>query len=325
MGKSGAVERDQSTVVFSSKSQSTFAGGDSVKMEKPVFMPSKYDGQAHLAEYLAHFDLCRIASQWDDRKAGVFLGLSLTGVARRILSGIDPTTCGFEKLRAALVARFQPPNQAAMYKAMLRSKERGKGECLQTHAEEIERYTRLAYPQADIATVDVMAKDKFIDSLKDQQLQFWIHQSQAKSLLDAVQVGLHAEACMRPHGNSQIVRATAQTMGENLETVSKEAQKERVENAKFRDTVIAALASNGRPTPGGTGTGSAGRGNGNGRWSQDRASRPRIPLAETRCYHCAALGHQRQNCTSWLQAMAAADARNQAPVAVAAASQPAEN
>ena len=301
--------------------------GEGTRMEKPVVMPSKYDGQAHLAEYLAHFDLCRMANGWDDRTAGVFLGLSLTGVARRILSGIDPATSGFQKLRGALVGRFQPPNQASMYKAMLRSKERTKGECLQSHAEEVERYTRLAYPDADIATIDVMAKDRFIDSLKDQQLQCWIHQSQAKTLLDAVQVGLHTEACMCPHGQAQTVRATAQTMGENLETVSKEAQKERAENARFRETVISALAQqNSRPAGEHAGRSDRGERSNTGKWSGDRSSRPRVPLSETRCYHCAALGHQRGRCPSWLAAMAAADARTSAPAApVVVSAQPAEN
>ena len=89
-----------------------------------------------------------------------------------------------------------------MYKALLRSKERGKGECLQAYAEEIERVTRLAYPQADLSTINCMAKDRFVDSLRDHQLQLWIHQSSASMLLEAVQVVLHAEACMRPPGQA---------------------------------------------------------------------------------------------------------------------------
>lgn len=279
-------------------------------MEKPVVMPGKFDGTGHLTEYLAHFELCRQASGWDDAKAGVFLGLSLTGGARRLLTGIEPASeKGFLHLKNALIARFQPPNQAAMYKALLRSKERGKGECLQAHAEEVERYTRLAYPQADMATVDVMAKDRFVESLRDQQLQLWIHQSTAATLLEAVQVGLHAEACMRPYGGAQIVRATGQTMGEEMSSLGEDARKERAENAQFRQTVTTALS--GRGPASGVGKGGERPGD---RSSRPRDDRPRIPLSETRCYHCAGLGHRRSNCPTWAAQMAAADAKAGAAV-----------
>ena len=67
-------------------------------------------------------------------------------MSRRLLSRIEPNSeKGYLQLRQALVVRFQPPNQSTMYKALLRSKERGKGECLQAYAEEIERVIHLLY------------------------------------------------------------------------------------------------------------------------------------------------------------------------------------
>ena len=295
--------------------------GKEDKMEKPVVVPSKYDGSTPLAEYLAHFDLCRRVNGWDHRTAGVFLGLSLTGLARRLLSGIEPSSeNGYLQLRGALVARFQPPNQAAMYKALLRNKERGKGECLQAHAEEVERYTRLAYPLADLATIDCMAKDRFVESLRDHQLQLWIHQSTATTLLEAVQVALHAEACMRPHGAPQTVRATAQTMGEEVRVLREDAAKENAIAAKFRDTVTQALSggsTSGGSRPGGGSGGERRTGGsyGGGRGGQERQC---TPLSETRCYHCAALGHRRHNCPVWAAQVAAADAKTAKPSAPAA-------
>ena len=187
-------------------------------MAKPVYMAGNFDGSGHLAEYLAHFDLCRQANGWNNEQAGVFLGLSLTGIARRLLAGIKPATeGGYRKLREALVARFQPENQGALYKAVLRARERGKNECLQALAEDIERLTRLAYPKADVSTIDVMAKDRFVESLKDPQLQYWVHQGKGETLLDAVQSALHGEACLRPSGGSQTVRAANSTVAERMD------------------------------------------------------------------------------------------------------------
>ena len=187
------------------------------RMAKPIFTPGKYDGTGHLTEYLAHFDLCRRANGWDMEQAGVFLGLSLMGVARRLLEAVEPAMeGGYLALRRALEDRFQPKNQGAMYKAILRAKERLPGECLQAHAEDIERYTRLAYPKADLMTIDVMAKDRFIESLRDTQLQYWIFQSKPETIRQAVQVALEAEACMRPQGHPAKARVAGATMAEQL-------------------------------------------------------------------------------------------------------------
>ena len=161
-------------------------------------------------------------------------------MARRILGAVSPgRDGGYEALREALEDRFQPVNQGAMYKAMLKSKERGPGECLQAHSEEIERYTRLAYPKADLSTVNIMAKDRFIDSLQDTQLQYWILQSHPDTLRDAVQCGLEAEACMRPLQQSQKARVAGSTMAEELATLRQEIRKQGEESKKSREDTAA--------------------------------------------------------------------------------------
>ena len=263
------------------------------KLAKPVVMPGKFDGTGHLSEYLAHFDLCRQANGWNHELAGVFLGLSLTGIARRLLSGIETNTAvGYLKLREALVQRFQPPNQSAMYKALLKKKERVAGECLQAHSEEIERFTRLAYPEADITTINVMAKDRFVDSLQDNQLQCWVHQSQPKTLMDAVQSALHAEACLRPNVTVQTARAAGPTMAEELARLTASVEKDRSQRAgeyKSRDTSSRPRTSGGggRPPP----------------------NEPR------RCYYCAQEGHFRHECPEWLAKMKSVDDKKSAPAA----------
>ena len=64
---------------------------------------------------------------WSPAEAGMFLGLSLAGPARRLLAGIKPATeKGYRQLREALELRFEPPNQT--YKALLRTRGRKEGE-----------------------------------------------------------------------------------------------------------------------------------------------------------------------------------------------------
>ena len=252
------------------------------RMAKPIFTPGKYDGTGHLTEYLAHFDLCRRANGWDMEQAGVFLGLSLTGVARRLLEAVEPALKGgYLALRRALEDRFQPKNQGAMYKAILRAKERLPGECLQAHAEDIERYTRLAYPKADLMTIDVMAKDRFIESLRDTQLQYWIFQSKPETIRQAVQVALEAEACMRPQGHTAKARVAGATMAEQLAELASVVKADQEAAAKFRKAWEVAETNRG-----------SGRAGGGGR---------RV----LKCYHCDEEGHFRRECPKLQEELAA--------------------
>ena len=151
---------------------------DPRKAERPAVMPGTFDGEGNLDEFLAHFDLCVLANRWTDREAGLYLGICLDGVARRQLLGGNPVSEeGYKTLREALVTRFQPPNQTAKYKALLRTRIRKDKESLQHLSEEVSRLSRLAYPTADASTVDTMAKDRFLDALNDPTLKHWIYLS----------------------------------------------------------------------------------------------------------------------------------------------------
>ena len=98
---------------------------------------------------------------WDAQQAGMFLGLSLAGPARRLLTGRTPATvAGYVELRQALVERFEPTNQEETYKAFLRTRVRKPEEGLQALQEDLMKYPRLAYPEADARTTDTLVLDQ---------------------------------------------------------------------------------------------------------------------------------------------------------------------
>jgi hypothetical protein len=214
------------------------AGGDACIREgqpgpadnRPVVTPAQFDGTTDLGEFMAHFQLCIRANGWTEEAAGMFLGLSLRGNARRLLTGIVSwKRGGYNKLVAALENRFQPKDQAESHKAMFRNRDRRPEEDLLTYAERLEQLARLGYPEADGVTLGSLAKDRFLDGLKDNQLKYFILYSQPRTLGDAVTVGVRAEAHIlkdREGGRGHRVHATDATMAGELEALRSQFAKE---------------------------------------------------------------------------------------------------
>ena len=254
---------------FSSPAAALVTGRKGVP--KPVVMPGKFDGTTDLGEYLSHFDLCIMANQWEVEQAGMFLGLSLTGVARRLLAGLEPASeTGYWELREALERRFQPRNQVEMYKALMRNRDRKGGESLQCYAEDILRLTRLAYPVADASTTDSMARDRFVEGLGDQRLRHWIFQSKPASMEDAVAYSVEADAFLQSdregdQARPAAVRATNTTMAEQIKALTEQ---------------VASWQADGE----------------GGRSSQYRRGGRRDDGGPRKCYRCNQPGHYRREC-----------------------------
>ena len=211
--------------------EATMAGRRNRQVEegpfrKPVVMPLRFDGSGDLDDYLEHFQLCVEVNGWSEAQAGAFLGVSLMGGARRLLTGVSPSaTGGFQALKDALRRRFAPRNQTESYKALLRTRIRRAEESLQDLGEDVWRMMRLAYPEADAKTLDSMGKDRFLDSLGDTQLKHWVFQSKPKTMEEAITTAVEAEAYLsveRTRGGA--ARAASLSMAEELAVLSKKLE-----------------------------------------------------------------------------------------------------
>lgn len=169
-----------------------------VRGRKPVVMPGSYDGSSSLVEYLSHFTLVTQVNGWSSQEAALYLGVSLAGPARRLLSGIDlDATDGLDQLVAALERRFQPRDQEAIFRAQLKSKRQQKGESISKLSDSIEQLVRQAYPSADAWTLDELNRDYFTAALASNEHRQWVHQARPTSYPAAVAVAQHAEAYFR--------------------------------------------------------------------------------------------------------------------------------
>ena len=86
-----------------------------------------------------------------------------------MFTNISPNHRGeYATLVAALSKRFGSAYQADLNRAKLKGRLRKRDESLSELAEDMERLTRLAYPEALAEMIEVWSKDQFIDALTDE-------------------------------------------------------------------------------------------------------------------------------------------------------------
>ena len=259
---------------------------------KPLVMPGSYDGSKSLMEYLSHFTLVTQVNGWTSQEAALYLGVSLSGPARRLLSGVDLGAAdGLERLIAALERRFQPRDQEAIYRAQLKARRQQKGESISQLSDAVEQLVRQAYPLADSGTLDELSRDYFTAALASNDHRQWVHQSRPTSYPAAVAVAQHAEAFFRAEEERGIHRL--RTMADLERVVGPSSG--RVAGPSS----VAASGATGRNDSGSSGdhmlrqilekleqlT------------SQVPRQRPAPPQSqERRCYGCGAPGHFRRDC-----------------------------
>ncbi|CAC5401811.1 unnamed protein product [Mytilus coruscus] len=157
--------------------------------------PALYDGESNWEDYLVQFELIAAINKWSDIEKALELATSLRGTAQSILTDLRPEMrTNFIQLTTALASRFQPENQAEMYRAQMKSKICRRTEQIPVLGQDIKRLVRLAYPSAPIEIKEQLACECFIDSLNDADMEWAIFQAKAKSINNAIQVALEYEA-----------------------------------------------------------------------------------------------------------------------------------
>ncbi|CAG2215489.1 unnamed protein product [Mytilus edulis] len=185
--------RTHPLINFAHNSNSAYARGN----KKAA---ATYDGLGSWQDYIVHFEMIAEINGWDENTKALELATCLRGSAQAILSDLRPDLRrSYAHLVAALTSRFQPSNQAELYRAQMKGKSRNKDQSLPELAQDIKRVTRLAYPTAPIEVREQLARDCFIDSLNDADLEWAIFQGKPNSIDDSVRMGLEFEAFNSGH------------------------------------------------------------------------------------------------------------------------------
>jgi len=158
--------------------------------------PDKFNGKGSVETFLAPFDICADYNEWSDADRAAHLKCSVTRVAGQLLwdSG-RPGTISYDELREKLRRRFGSDDQQEKFQAELRARRRRRGEPLAELYHDVRRLMTLAYPgEWNSSLCEQIAKDYFIASLADRDLELKIREREPRDLESAFRRAVRLEA-----------------------------------------------------------------------------------------------------------------------------------
>ena len=208
-----------------------------------ITKPATYDGSTSWIDYRSHFDMCAELNNWTIQQKGLYLGVSLRGLAQGVLGNLPlEKQKDFEELSKALSERFSPESQTELYRAQLKEREWKHGENVAEFGQRILRLTTLAYPKADPCLINSLAMGFFVDAISDSEMRLGIQQTRPKDLNEAVKVAVELEAfdrAERQRRDQKYVRQTHVHMEENAELnqIVQLLEKEKKDQALIIDLI----------------------------------------------------------------------------------------
>ena len=165
--------------------------GQSGSFVKSLQKPIPFDGGVPWEACKLQFEMLSQMNNWSDSDKAAHLAISLRGPAMGVLISLKPELRqDYHALMAALDIRFGVAHQTELNRAKLRSRVRQRDEGLAELAEDVELLARLSYPDT---SMDVLARDQFLDALPDE-LQPRVRLTRPPTLRKALEVALEFES-----------------------------------------------------------------------------------------------------------------------------------
>jgi len=134
--------------------------------------PDIFDGKVPLREFLSQFLLIARANNWDDSTKTIALAASLRGKARTVLENVENfESLSFPELKSKLELLFGEGNLTQNYYSLFTNRKQKFREDLASFGAELERLSRLAYPECPFAVRDKIACAQFVSALSDNFLR----------------------------------------------------------------------------------------------------------------------------------------------------------
>lgn len=128
--------------------------------------PDTFDSLVSLREFLSQFNLIARANHWNDTSTTVALASCLRRKVRTVLESVkDLERLDFAELRSVLELRFGEGNLSQNYCAQFAGRRQRNGEDPAILGADLERLSRLSYPECPYDVRDKIACTQFIAAL----------------------------------------------------------------------------------------------------------------------------------------------------------------
>src|SRR5688572_9392967 len=160
--------------------------------------PGKFDGTGSLESFLVQFEVCATHNKWTAADRVDYLRCSLEKAATQLLwdFGAQPSA-SYEELVERLRQRYGTEGQAETFRAQLYYRRQRPKENLSDLLHEIRRLVVLAYPVPSNETTQIIAKDSFLEAMRDRELSLKVREREPKTLDEAYRAALRLEAYQR--------------------------------------------------------------------------------------------------------------------------------
>src|SRR5678815_423597 len=160
--------------------------------------PGKFDGTGSLESFLVQFEVCARHNTWPAADRVDYLRCSLEKAATQLLwdFGAQPRA-SYEELVERLRQSYGTEGQAETFRAQLYYRRQRPEENLSDLLHEIRRLVVLAYPVPSNETTQIIAKDSFLEAMRDRELSLKVREREPKTLDEAYRTALRLEAYQR--------------------------------------------------------------------------------------------------------------------------------
>src|SRR6218665_311244 len=180
-------------VSFEQRPLGTF--GQTFGHKKIPMKPGKFDGTGSLESFLAQFDVCTRHNQWSNADKVDFLRCALDKAATQLLWDFGARTdISDEQLEERLRQRYGVEGQAETFGAQLYYRRQRSDETLSDLLHDIRRLVILAYPVPANETTEKVARDAFLEAIRDRDLSLKVREREPKTIEDADRVALRLAA-----------------------------------------------------------------------------------------------------------------------------------
>jgi len=166
-----------------------------VSERKMTMKPAKFDGTGSLESFLAQFDVCARHNRWTAIDKVDFLRVSLEKAATQLLWDFGARTeVTYEQLVERLRQRYGAEGQAETFRAQLYYRRQRADESLGDLLHDIRRLVVLAYPVPSNETTEIVAKDAFLEAIRDRELSLKVREREPKTIDEAYRTALRLSA-----------------------------------------------------------------------------------------------------------------------------------